>query len=310
MASPSSLPVVVLVGAHGHGRWHLQNIDRLHSSRRADPPGRDLRPRARGRSEDPGHRPRRARVSARLDELLPEAAAPDHHRLHAHSHPRRTRSDRGCARDRRSSWRSRRRRHSPASSSSSTASLGTGRGLPGRLPEPRFAQGAARASLEPWLDGAIGEVRGIGAAGRVAARLLVTTPVPRWAGRRVLDGVPGRRRRADQPVRPRHRHRARTSPAQPARRRAACEVELLPRQRRSRPTTPPASRAAHPRDGTAVTVAATLCADRRGRAVRVRLARHAAGRVVPRLGPPPGTPARAAARAAGRGHGRGRRRSP
>src|SRR3954454_2239776 len=67
MCSPQSL-AVVLVGAHGHGRWHLQNIDRLHRSGVpvhlagvCDP--RPWTPEAPGPAHD-------LVVSTRLDEVL------------------------------------------------------------------------------------------------------------------------------------------------------------------------------------------------------------------------------------------------
>src|SRR4051794_27140598 len=59
---------VVLVGMHGHGRWHLRNLDRL---RRAGAPGRpagvcDTRPPTDDQRDLIGDVP----VMARLDELL------------------------------------------------------------------------------------------------------------------------------------------------------------------------------------------------------------------------------------------------
>jgi predicted dehydrogenase len=72
---PVPVPVaVLLVGVHGHGRWHLKNIDRL---RRAGAPVRlagvcDTRPPADEQRDLIGDVP----VAARLDELL-DAVRPE-----------------------------------------------------------------------------------------------------------------------------------------------------------------------------------------------------------------------------------------
>ena len=92
---PAQTPVpVVLVGAHGHGRWHLRNLDRL--ARAGAPCGWPA-------SATPGRRRATSPASSATsgggtpDDLL-DASAGRHDRLHADPHPRRARADRGGGR--------------------------------------------------------------------------------------------------------------------------------------------------------------------------------------------------------------------
>ncbi len=175
---------VLLVGAHGHGRWHLRNVDRL---RREGVPVRlagvcDPRPLEADQRELAGDVPVGARLAELLDAVAPEVTIvctpiPTHAELalaaaRAGSHvllekpptPTLAEFDRLC--------------HGIAAT--------------GRACQVGF-QGLGSAAVGHVRSlvaaGAIGTVRGIGAAGAWIRDASYYARAP-WAGRRRLDGVP------------------------------------------------------------------------------------------------------------------------
>jgi len=179
----ASTPVdVVLVGVHGHGRWHLKNLDRL---RRAGAPVHlagicDTRPPAADERDLIGDVP----VAARLDDLL-DAVRPTVTivctPIHTHADLTLTAAAAGS--------------HvllekPPTTTLADFERLVSGVAAAGRACQVGFqslgsrAVGHVRALL---ADGAIGEVVGIGAAGAWQRDRLYYARSP-WAGRRPHAG--------------------------------------------------------------------------------------------------------------------------
>ena len=183
MSSHQSLPVV-LVGAHGHGRWHLQNIERLqrsgvpvHLAGICDP--RPWTPEDGGPARD-------LPVSARLDEVLDRArpaitivSTPIH--THAELAVTAARAGSEILLEK-----------PPTPTLAGFEQLVDDLSATGRACQVGFqslgsqALPAVRALL---ADGVIGEVLGIGAAG-AWQRDSSYYARARWAGRRTLDGAP------------------------------------------------------------------------------------------------------------------------
>jgi predicted dehydrogenase len=175
---------VLLVGAHGHGIWHLRNLDRL---RRAGAPVRlagvcdllPLKPEQRALAGD-------VPTGPDLDELL--AAVRPEVTVVCTPIPTHAGMALGAARAGSHVLLEK----PPTTTWSGYEGLRTGVAPTGRAVQVGFqslgspAVPAARALI---ADGAIGEVRGIGAAGawvRDSSYWLRAA----WAGRRRLDGVP------------------------------------------------------------------------------------------------------------------------
>ncbi|MGY1829768.1 Gfo/Idh/MocA family protein [Geodermatophilus sp. SYSU D01180] len=183
MVTSGPVPVV-LVGVHGHGEWHLRNVDRLV---RADVPvrlagicdPRPLTPQQRALAGD-------VRVSARLDELL-DAVRPQ---VTIVSTPIHTHSDLTIAAATAGSHVLLEKPPTPTLAGFEHL-LGV-IGDTGRACQVGFqslgshALPAVRALV---ADGAIGEVLGMGAAGAWQRDASYYARAP-WAGRRSLDGVP------------------------------------------------------------------------------------------------------------------------
>jgi predicted dehydrogenase len=183
MSAPASVDVM-LVGVHGHGRWHLKNLDRL---RRDGAPVRlagicDTRPPAADERDLIGDVP----VAARLDDLL-DAVRPMVTivctPIHTHADLTLTAAAAGS--------------HvllekPPTTTLADFERLVSGVASAGRACQVGFqslgshAIGHVRALL---AGGAIGEVVGIGAAGAWQRDLSYYARSP-WAGRRTLNGVP------------------------------------------------------------------------------------------------------------------------
>ena len=182
MSVPSPIPVV-LVGVHGHGRWHLRNLDRL---RRAGAAVRlagicDTRPPADDERDLAGDVP----VSARLPDLL-EAVRPlvtiVCTPIHTHAELALTAAAAGS--------------HvllekPPTTTLAGFEQLVTGMTTAGAACQVGFQSLGSHAL--PYVRsllaaGAIGEVAGIGAAG-AWQRDAAYYARARWAGRRTLDGV-------------------------------------------------------------------------------------------------------------------------
>jgi predicted dehydrogenase len=176
MSAPEPV-TVVLVGVHGHGRWHLQNLDRL---TRAGVPVRlagicDTRPPPIG--DVP--------VAARLDDLL-DAVHPEITivctPIHTHAELTLTAAAAGS--------------HvllekPPTTTLADFERLVSGMTAAGRACQVGFQSLGSHAL--PYVrsllaDNAIGEVIGIGAAGAWQRDSSYYARAP-WAGRRTLDGV-------------------------------------------------------------------------------------------------------------------------
>src|SRR4051812_22288694 len=183
MSSRQSLPVV-LVGAHGHGRWHLQNIDRLQRSGVAvhlagvcDP--RPWTPEDRVLARD-------LVVSARLDDVL-DVVRPA---ITIVSTPIHTHAELAVTAARAGSEILLEKPPTPtlAGFEQLVSDLaGTGRAC--QVGFQSLGSSALHAVRALLADGAIGEVLSIGAAG-AWQRDTSYYARARWAGRRTLDGVP------------------------------------------------------------------------------------------------------------------------
>jgi predicted dehydrogenase len=183
MSSRQSLPVV-LVGAHGHGRWHLQNIERLqrlglpvHLAGVCDP--RPWTPEDRGLASD-------LPVSVRIDEVLDRARPA----ITIVSTPIHTHAELALTAARAGSEILLEKPPTPTLAGFEQLVddlAGTGRACQvGFQSLGSQALPAVRALMD---DGAIGEVLGIGAAG-AWQRDSSYYARARWAGRRTLDGAP------------------------------------------------------------------------------------------------------------------------
>jgi predicted dehydrogenase len=182
-AAPPQAPVL-LVGAHGHGRWHLRNLDRL---RRAGAPVRlagvcDVRPLDAEQRALAGDVPTGPRLADLLDAVRPAVTVvctpiPTHADLaltaaRAGSHVLLEKP--------------------PTPTWDGFAELAAGFAAAGRACQVGFQSlGSAAVPHVRALvaEGAIGEVRGIGAAGAWVRDTGYWSRAP-WAGRRSLDGVP------------------------------------------------------------------------------------------------------------------------
>jgi predicted dehydrogenase len=182
-STDSTEATVVLVGMHGHGRWHLQNLERL---RRAGAPVRlagicDPRPLTADEHELVGGVP----VATRLDELL-DAVRPEITivctPIHTHADLTLTAASAGS--------------HvllekPPAPTLAEYDRLVAGIAASGRACQVGFQSLGAHAldHVRALMDdGAIGEITGIGAAGTWQRDAAYYARAP-WAGRRTLDGV-------------------------------------------------------------------------------------------------------------------------
>jgi predicted dehydrogenase len=185
MAGAGTPPTsVLLVGAHGHGRWHLRNLDRL---RRAGAPLRlaavcDPLPLEADQRAAVGDVP----TGARLDELL-AAVRPE---VTIVCTPIHTHTDLALAAARAGSHVLLEK--PPTPSIAEFERLGDGIAATGRACQVGFQSlgSAAVAHVRALVAaGEIGRVRGIGAAG-AWVRDTGYWSRARWAGRRLLDGVP------------------------------------------------------------------------------------------------------------------------
>jgi predicted dehydrogenase len=183
MVPPSPLPVV-LVGAHGHGEWHLRNVDRL---TRAGVPVRlagicDPRPLTGEQRAVAGDVPVSARLEDLLDTVRPQVTIVSTP-IHTHAALTVAAASAGS--------------HvllekPPTPTLAAFEELLTVVGGTGRACQVGFqslgshAVPAVRALM---ADGAIGEVLGIGAAGAWQRDASYYARAP-WAGRRSLEGVP------------------------------------------------------------------------------------------------------------------------
>jgi predicted dehydrogenase len=184
MPPPRHSPAaVLLVGAHGHGRWHLRNVDRL---RRAGAPVRlagvcDPRPLEPDQLALTGDAP----TGADLDALL-AAVRPD---VTVVCTPIPTHVDIALAAARAGSHVLLEK--PPTPSAAEFARLAAGVAATGRACQVGFQSlgSAAVPHVRALLaDGAIGRVRGIGAAGAWVRDSAYWARAP-WAGRRTLDGT-------------------------------------------------------------------------------------------------------------------------
>lgn len=175
---------VVLVGVHGHGRWHLQNLDRL---RRAGAPVRlagvcDTRPPDATDRDLVGDVPVATRLDDLLDAVRPEVTivcTP----IHTHAALALTAARAGS--------------HvllekPPAPTLAEFDGLVDALAATGRACQVGFQSLGSHAVPHVrglMADGAVGEIVGIGAAGawRRDASYYARAP---WAGRRTLDGAP------------------------------------------------------------------------------------------------------------------------
>src|SRR3954469_6859438 len=181
--SPTAPADVVLVGAHGHGRWHLQNIDRL---RRGDVPVRlagvcDTRPPAGDELALIGDAPVATGLQDLLDTVRPDVTivcTP----LHTHAELTLTAARAGS--------------HVLLEKPPTTTLAGYERLLAGVTATGRACQVGFQSLGSPALpvgralmaDGVVGEILGIGAAGAWQRDRSYYARAP-WAGRRSLDGV-------------------------------------------------------------------------------------------------------------------------
>ncbi len=182
MSVPTTV-AVVLVGVHGHGRWHLQNLDRL---RRAGVPVRlagicDTRPPAGDERDLVGDVPVAARLDDALDAVHPQVTivcTP----IHTHAKLALTAAAAGS--------------HvllekPPTPTLADFERLVSGMTAAGRACQIGFQSlGSHAISYVRSLvaDNAIGELTGIGAAGAWQRDSSYYARAP-WAGRRTLDGV-------------------------------------------------------------------------------------------------------------------------
>jgi predicted dehydrogenase len=183
MPAPPPVPVL-LVGAHGHGRWHLRNLDRL---RRAGAPVRlagvcDVRPLEPEQRALAGDVPTGQRLDELLDAVRPGVTIvctpiPTHARLALAA----ARSGSHVLLEK-----------PPTPTWDGYCRLRAGIAGTGRAVQVGFqslGSAAVPAVRALVADGAIGEVRGIGAAGAWVRDAGYWSRAP-WAGRRVLDGEP------------------------------------------------------------------------------------------------------------------------
>jgi predicted dehydrogenase len=174
---------VVLVGVHGHGRWHLQNLDRL---RRAGAPVRlagvcDTRPPAGDERDLIGDVPVAARLDELLDAMRPEVTVvctP----IHTHAELTLTAAAAGS--------------HvllekPPTTTLDGFDRLVSGMSATGRACQVGFQSLGSHAVPHVRAliaDDAVGEVIGIGAAGAWQRDSSYYARAP-WAGRRTLGDV-------------------------------------------------------------------------------------------------------------------------
>jgi len=181
---PVQTPVaVVLVGVHGHGRWHLQNLDRL---RRAGAPVRlaavcDTRPPAGELRELIGDVPAAARLDDLLDTVRPDVTIVC---TPIHTHADLTLAAAAAGSDVLLE-------KPPTTTLAGFERLVTGMTATGRACQVGFQSLGSHAI--PYVrslvaDNAVGEVVGIGAAGAWQRDSSYYARAP-WAGRRTLDGV-------------------------------------------------------------------------------------------------------------------------
>lgn len=182
-AAPPVAPVL-LVGAHGHGRWHLRNLDRL---RRAGAPVRlagvcDVRALDAEQRALAGDVPTGPGLADLLDLVRPQVTVV--------CTPIPTHADLALAAARAGSHVLLEK--PPTPSWAEYERLRAGVAATGRACQVGFQSlGSAAVPHVRALvaDGAIGEVRGIGAAGAWVRDVGYWARAP-WAGRRSLDGVP------------------------------------------------------------------------------------------------------------------------
>jgi predicted dehydrogenase len=183
-ADPPRPAAVLLVGAHGHGRWHLRNLDRL---RRTGAPVRlaavcDPRPLEPDQLALAGDVPTGPDLAALLDAVRPEVTVvctP----IHTHAELALTAARAGS--------------HvllekPPTPAMAEFERLSAGLAGTGRACQVGFQSlgSAAVAHVRRLVaDGAIGAVRGIGAAGAWLRDEAYWARAP-WAGRRRLAGRP------------------------------------------------------------------------------------------------------------------------
>ncbi|SNS26066.1 Predicted dehydrogenase [Geodermatophilus saharensis] len=183
MVAPSPVPVV-LVGAHGHGEWHLRNVDRL---TRAGVPVRlagicDPRPLDAAQRTLAGDVP----VSARLDDLL-DAVRPQ---VTVVSTPIHTHAELALAAASAGSAVLLEKPPTPTLAAFEQLLAGlAATGRPCQVGFQSLGSQALPAVRDLLADGAVGEVLGIGAAGAWQRDASYYARAP-WAGRRSLDGVP------------------------------------------------------------------------------------------------------------------------
>ena len=183
MTPPTAPAAVVLVGAHGHGRWHLQNIERLS---RAGVPVRlagvcDTRPPSGDELGLIGDAP----VATRLPDLL-DAVRPD---VTIVCTPLHTHAELTLAAARAGS-------HVLLEKPPTTTLAGYERVVAGVAAAGRACQVGFQSLGSHALphvrslmaDGAVGEILGIGAAGAWQRDSSYYARAP-WAGRRSLSGV-------------------------------------------------------------------------------------------------------------------------
>jgi predicted dehydrogenase len=175
---------VVLVGVHGHGRWHLENLHRL---RRAGVPLRlvgvcDTRPPTADEADLVGDVPVRARLDDLLDDVTPQVTivcTP----IHTHAALTLAAAAAGS--------------HvllekPPTPTLDGFEELVRGVAATGRACQVGFQSLGSHALTHVRglvADGAVGEVVGIGAAGAWQRDASYYARAP-WAGRRGLGGVP------------------------------------------------------------------------------------------------------------------------
>jgi len=183
MVAPSPVSVV-LAGAHGHGEWHLRNVDRL---ARAGVPVRlagicDPRPLEAGQRALAGDVP----VSARLDDLL-DAVRPQ---VTVVSTPIHTHAELALAAATAGSAVLLEKPPTPTLAAFEQLLTGlAGTGRPCQVGFQSLGSQALPAVRGLVADGAVGEVLGIGAAGAWQRDASYYARAP-WAGRRSLGGVP------------------------------------------------------------------------------------------------------------------------
>ncbi|MGR7027036.1 Gfo/Idh/MocA family protein [Geodermatophilus sp. URMC 62] len=183
MTAPSSVPTV-LVGVHGHGRWHLENVAR---ATRAGVPVHlagicDTRPLTDQQRALAGDVPVTARLADLLDAVRPGITVVSTP-IHTHAELALTAAAAGS---------DVLLEKPPTPTLAAFEQLALDLAGTGRACQVGFQSLGSRAL--PYVrgllaDGAIGEVLGIGAAGAWQRDASYYARAP-WAGRRSLDGVP------------------------------------------------------------------------------------------------------------------------